>query len=108
MTRTACFLRRRIDCVLRVTEYQPGRLLVMESVAGPMPMHITDAFEPRGGGAATLARIRVRGSIAGSCPLAVRLAAPLVARRVQVSVRRTCATWNAYCAAGGFGRTEDA
>jgi hypothetical protein len=87
VTRTAYFLRRRIDYVLRVADYEPGRLLVMESVAGPMPMHITYAFTPRPH-ETTLARIRVRGDIAGYYPLAVRLAAPLVARRVLVSIRK--------------------
>ncbi|GGU42049.1 hypothetical protein GCM10010244_80320 [Streptomyces coeruleorubidus] len=57
VTRTAYFLGRRIDYVMRVAAYEPPCLLDMISVAGPMPMHVTYAFErdPRG----TLARIRV-------------------------------------------------
>jgi len=87
LTRTAYFLGRRIDYVLRVAEYRPGRLLVLEPVVGPMPMHITYAFDPRPNGT-TLARIRVRGDIAGYYPLALRMAAPLVARRLLVSIRK--------------------
>lgn len=39
VTRTARFLGRRIDYVLRVAAYEPPRLLDMVSVVAPMPMH---------------------------------------------------------------------
>ncbi|WP_416978220.1 SRPBCC family protein [Streptomyces sp. T028] len=77
VTRTAYFLGRRIDYVLRVAAHEPPRLLDMVSVAGPMPMHVTYAFEPHPRG--TLARIRVRGGEGGL----YRLAAPLLARQVR-------------------------
>jgi len=80
ITRTAYFLRRRIDYVLRVAAYEPPRLLDMVSVAGPMPMHVTYTFEPNPRG--TLARIRVRGGEGGF----YRLAAPLLARQVRSSI----------------------
>ncbi|WP_137991435.1 SRPBCC family protein [Streptomyces vilmorinianum] len=57
VTRTAHFLGRRIDYVLRVAAYDPPELLDMISVAGPMPMHVTYTFTPHPRG--TLARIRV-------------------------------------------------
>ncbi|MBD0840607.1 SRPBCC family protein [Streptomyces sp. TRM68416] len=82
VTRTASFLGRRIDYVLRVTAYDPPRLLDMESVAGPLPMHVTYAFAPHPRG--TLARIRVRGGSGGF----YRLAAPLLARQVRSSLRK--------------------
>ncbi|MFC5219948.1 SRPBCC family protein [Streptomyces coerulescens] len=77
VTRTAHFLGRRIDYVLRVAAYDPPGLLDMVSVAGPMPMHVTYSFEPHPDG--TLARIRVRGGEGGF----YRIAAPLLARQVR-------------------------
>ncbi|MEU7527811.1 SRPBCC family protein [Saccharothrix sp. NPDC042600] len=59
VTRTAHFLGRRIDYVLRVEAHEPPLLLDMRSVAGPFPMHVTYRFEPAPGG--TAASIRVRG-----------------------------------------------
>jgi hypothetical protein len=80
VTRTAYFLGRRIDYVLRVAACHFPRLLDMVSVAGPMPMHVTYAFDPHADG--TLARIRVRGGGGGF----YRLAAPLLARQVRSSI----------------------
>ncbi|MFE9771320.1 SRPBCC family protein [Streptomyces sp. NPDC005931] len=82
VTRTAYFLGRRIDYVLRVVAYRPPRLLDMVSVAGPMPMHVTYGFEPHPAG--TRARIRVRGGEGGF----YRLAAPLLARQVRGNLVR--------------------
>ena len=82
VTRTAYFLGKRIDYVLKVAEYDPPRLLDMVSVAGPMPMHVTYSFEPRTGG--TLARIRVRGDATSY----YRIAAPLMARKVRGSIAK--------------------
>ncbi|MFG2369369.1 SRPBCC family protein [Streptomyces mirabilis] len=86
VTRTAYFLRRRIDYVLRVAAYEPPRLLDMVSVAGPMPMHVTYAFAPAPEGTphpqGTLARIRVQGGGGGF----YRMAAPLLARQVRTSL----------------------
>jgi len=82
VTRTAYFLGRRIDYVLRVAAYEPPRLLDMVSVVAPMPMHVTYSFEahPRG----TLAAIRVRGGPDG----VLRLASPLLARQVRSSLTK--------------------
>jgi hypothetical protein len=59
VTRTAYFLGRRIDYVLRVEAHEPPALLDMRSVAGPFPMHVTYRFDPAPEG--TVASIRVRG-----------------------------------------------
>ncbi|MFI2410478.1 SRPBCC family protein [Streptomyces sp. NPDC018947] len=83
VTRTAYFLGRRIDYVLRVAAHDPPRLLDMVSVAGPMPMHVTYTFDPEPGGG-TLARIRVRGDASGL----YGLAAPLMGRRVRSSLAK--------------------
>ncbi|MBX9394488.1 SRPBCC family protein [Streptomyces sp. TRM72054] len=80
VTRTARFLGRRIDYVLRVAAYDPPRLLDMVSVAGPMPMHVTYTFDPHPDG--THARIRVRGD-AGKYYWP---AGPLMARQVRSSI----------------------
>jgi hypothetical protein len=85
VTRTAYFLGKRIDYVLRVAAHEPLRLLDMVSVAGPMPMHVTYTFAPRRNG--TLARIRVRGETGGY----YRLAAPLMARKVRGSIGKDLA-----------------
>jgi hypothetical protein len=82
VTRTAYFLGRRIDYVLRVAAYDPPRLLDMISVAGPMPMHVTYSFEPHPHG--TRALIRVRGGAGGF----YRLAAPLLARQVRANLAK--------------------
>jgi hypothetical protein len=80
VTRTAYFLGKRIDYVLRVAAHEPGRLLDMVSVAGPMPMHVTYTFGPHPKG--TLAHIRVQGDSSRY----YRLAAPLMARKVRSSL----------------------
>ncbi|MGP3924933.1 SRPBCC family protein [Streptomyces sp. 8N616] len=82
VTRTAYFLGKRIDYVLRVADYERSRLLDMVSVAGPMPMHVTYTFTPHPRG--TLARIRVRGGTGGY----YRLAAPIMARKVRSSIAK--------------------
>ncbi|MFE6052930.1 SRPBCC family protein [Kitasatospora sp. NPDC056446] len=80
VTRTARFLGRRFDYVLRVAGYAPPQVLDMVSVAGPMPMHVTYTFEPTQTG--TFARIRVRGGSSGFR----RFAAPLMSRQVRASL----------------------
>ncbi|GAA0671984.1 hypothetical protein GCM10010193_25390 [Kitasatospora atroaurantiaca] len=82
VTRTAYFLGKRIDYVLRVARHDPPTLLDMVSVAGPMPMHVTYSFTPDAGG--TLARIQVQGDAGGY----YRLAAPLMARKVRSSLTK--------------------
>ncbi|MFG2882063.1 hypothetical protein ACGFYV_07020 [Streptomyces sp. NPDC048297] len=82
VTRTAHFLGRRIDYVLRVAAYEPPRLLDMVSVVAPMPMHVTYSFDPHPRG--TLAAIRVRGGPGGL----LRLAAPLMSRQVRSSLAK--------------------
>lgn len=82
VTRTAYFLRKRIDYVLRVVEYRPPEVLDMRSVAGPFPMHVTYRFEEHPDG--TLASIRIRGDAGGY----YRLAGPLMALQVRSSIRK--------------------
>ncbi|MDX3757994.1 hypothetical protein [Streptomyces sp. AK02-04a] len=88
-TRTAFFLTRRIDYVLRVAAYEPLRLLDMASVGGPLPMHVTYVFAPHSRG--TPARIRVHGGPGGL----YRVVAPLLASPARSTSPRTCMTSNA-------------
>lgn len=85
VTRTAYFLGKRLDYVLRVTEYDPPTELDMRSVAGPMRMHITYRFDPHADG--TLASIRVRGDASTY----YRLAGPLIGLMVRRNLRRDLA-----------------
>jgi hypothetical protein len=82
VTRTAYFLGRRIDYVLRVVAHEPPTLLEMKSVTGPFPMHVTYRFDCHPDG--TLASIRIRGDAGGF----YRLAAPVVRFYVRSSIRR--------------------
>jgi hypothetical protein len=80
VTRTAYFMGRRIDYVLKVTAYDPPSVLDMVSVVAPMPMQVTYRFGPHADG--TLASIRVRGGRGGF----YRLAGPLMAFQVRRSI----------------------
>lgn len=82
VTRTAHFLGRRIDYVLRVAAYEPPRLLDMVATAAPMPMHVTYSFEANPHG--TLAAIRVRGGPRGL----LRLTEPVMSRRVRSNLAK--------------------
>ncbi len=79
VTRTAHFLGRRIDYVLRVEAHEPPTLLDMRSVAGPFPMHVTYRFDPAPEG--TAASIRVQGG-------SYRLLEPLMAWFVRNNLRK--------------------
>ncbi|WP_034269981.1 SRPBCC family protein [Haloechinothrix halophila] len=82
ITRTAYFLRKRIDYVLRVDEHEPPHLLDMKSVRGPFPMHVTYRFDDHPDG--TLAQIRVRGNASGF----YRIAGPLLGPMVRANLRK--------------------
>lgn len=82
VTRTAVFLGKRIDYVLRVQEHRPPQVLDMRSVAGPMPMHVTYRFDEHPEG--TLASIRVRGDSGGF----YRIAGPIMSVMVRNNLRK--------------------
>ncbi|MCE6994061.1 SRPBCC family protein [Saccharothrix sp. S26] len=83
VTRTARFLGKRLDYVLRVVAHEPPALLEMKSVAGPFPMHVTYRFDAAHAGT-TMASIRVRGDAGGH----YRPAGPLLARFVRAALRK--------------------
>ena len=78
--RLARFLGRRIDYVLRVKEYIPDRLLIMESVRAPFPMGVTYGIEPDRSGS------RVSLRVTGGYGLLMRLAQPIVSRQIKQSL----------------------
>lgn len=82
VTRTAYFLGRRIDYVLRVVAYHPPTLLELKSVAAPIPMRVTYRFDEHPDG--TLASIEVDGEPTGY----YRMATPLLRSLVRGNLRR--------------------
>jgi hypothetical protein len=78
--RLARFMGRRIDYVLRVKEYIPDRLMVMESVRAPFPMGVTYGIEPDRSGS------RVSLRVTGGYGLLMRLAQPIVTRQIRRSL----------------------
>lgn len=82
VTRTAHFLGKRIDYVLRVVAHDPPKLLEMKSVAGPFPMQVSYRFDPHPDG--TLARIRVRGDAGGY----YRFLGPIMGPMVRANLRK--------------------
>jgi uncharacterized membrane protein len=80
--RVASFLGKRIEYVNEVTRLEPDRVLEMRSVKSPFPMVVTYAFEDAGGGTTTSVRVQ------GDPSAWYRIAGPLLARQVRVSVRR--------------------
>ena len=85
VTRTARFLGKRIDYVLRVVGFHPPFILDMKSVSGPMPMHITYRFDnhPQG----TLASIRVRGDASRYYRVAGPMMSWMVRRNLSKDLR---------------------
>ena len=85
VARVAHFLGKRIEYVNEVEVYEPGALMVMRSIKGPFPMHITYSFDETEG--ATLARIRVEGDARGF----YRMAGPMLSTMVRRSIGRDIA-----------------
>jgi len=78
--RLARFMGRRIDYILRVAEFIPDRLVVMESVRAPFPMGVTYGIEPDRSGS------RVSLRVFGGYGLLMRLARPIVSRQIKRSL----------------------
>ena len=84
--RVASFLGRRIDYVMEVDRFDPGRRIVMRSIVSPFPMRVTYEFEDAPAG--TRARIRVEGSAGGF----YRMAGPLLAAGIRRGITRDLET----------------
>ena len=79
--RVAHFLGKRIDYTLEVTEYEPDKLMVMQSIKSPFPMTVTYQFEDTNDG--SMAQIRIQGGSDGF----YKLAGPLMARQVRQNLK---------------------
>ncbi|WP_202919230.1 SRPBCC family protein [Saccharothrix deserti] len=84
VTRTAHFLGKKIDYVLRVVAHEPPTSLEMRSVAGPFPMNVTYRFDPAFADG-TSASIRIRGDTGRYYN---RLFGPLMTRFVRARIRK--------------------
>jgi uncharacterized membrane protein len=71
------FLGKRLEYTYEVTEFEPGRKLVMRTAEGPFPMETTYTWQPADGG--TRMTLRNRGSPAGFS----KLVAPFMARAMR-------------------------
>ena len=77
----ARFLGRTITSSFKVTEFEPGRRIRIETVGGTMPIDVTRTVDPVSAG-----RSRVTARVRGSAPGPLRLLGPLLDRLVQRSV----------------------
>ncbi len=78
--RVSSFLGKRIEYVMEAAEHRPGERLVLRTVEGPFPMHVTYDFADVG--SATRVRVHIEGNASGF----YRLAAPLLTRAVKRSL----------------------
>src|SRR5687767_7861596 len=93
--RIASFMGKRIEYVMEVVGWEPGRRMDLHAVEAPMPMDVTYAFEPLGGNR-TRATIRVRGDAGGI----YRIAGPLMSRQVKRSISKDLANLKRLMEAG--------
>lgn len=78
----AAFLGKSIDSTFEVVAFEPGRSITITTLASTFPITVTRSVEPRGEDRC-IVRARVQGDPSG----VFRLAAPLMKRMVQRSVR---------------------
>ena len=103
VARVAAFLGKRIDYALRVTQYEPGRIIVMDSIRGPFNMRVTYAFEDAGPNTTRVIN-RVEGESSGF----YGLADSLMAIQVRRSLRRDLKTLKQLMESAGAVRTAPA
>lgn len=86
VARISRFLGRQIVYTLEIEACEPGRRLVMRSVAGPFPMRVTYEFadDPAG----TRVRVINEGDTSGFFSLAAPLLSRMVKLRVDGDLRR--------------------
>jgi uncharacterized protein YndB with AHSA1/START domain len=78
--RSAKMMGRTINYTTEIAGYEPSRLVDMDTVAGPFPMHVTYEFEDEGTG--TLVRVRNGGGKG----FLFKVAGPLIGRMVNSRV----------------------
>jgi len=81
------FLGRRLVYTYEVTEFEPGRRLVMRTADGPFPMETTYSFEDTATGGTKMV-LRNRGAPAGFSKLAAPFMAPALRRANRKDLSR--------------------
>lgn len=94
----AHFLGRRLAYTYEITEYLPGRRLVMRTSQGPFPMETTYTWQDGPGG--TLMTLRNRGEPTGFGAIA----APVMAAAMRRATRKDLAALAAVLRAGRSGQ----
>lgn len=86
VTFTARFLRRTLVYTYEVTEFLPGKRLVMRTAQGPFPMETTYTWEPAPGG--TRMTLRNRGTPSGFSRFVAPLMSSMMRRENQKDLAR--------------------
>ena len=94
----ARFLGRRLAYTYEITEYLPGRRLVMRTSQGPFPMETTYTWQDGPGG--TRMTLRNRGEPTGFGAIA----APVMAAAMRRATRKDLAALAAVLRAGRSGQ----
>ena len=81
-------LGRRLDLILEVTAFDPGRAFAARVASGPVRFRGTWRYEPVDGGSGT----RISGVIEGETGGFFRIAEPLVARAARRHIDADCGT----------------
>lgn len=80
------FLGKRMETIVEVTAYEPGKQFSLKVVSGPVPFHVRQSFHPVEGG--TKIDVVIEGEPGGF----FRLAEPLVVRAVGRELANNLAT----------------
>jgi hypothetical protein len=88
------FLGKRMESVMEVTVYEPGREFSLKVVSGPIPFRVRQTFEPVGAGT------KIDAVIEGEPGGFFRLAEPLVVRAVGRELASNLATLKDILEAG--------
>ena len=87
VTFVAAFMGRRLQYTYQITEYVPGRKLVMTTAEGPFPMETTYVWEDARDGATRMA-LRNRGVPSGFSTLLAPFMAFMMRRENRKDLRR--------------------
>lgn len=82
------FMGRPIEWIMHVDAFEPDRLVAMTARVSPFPMQVDYQLEPRDGGRATRASIRIRGAGKGMYGLPAFILGPMVRRSVGGDLKR--------------------
>ena len=89
------FQGKQTDVEMEVTEYEPGRRFAMRTLSGHVGFDLQYTFEPRNGGT----RVNFSGQVEPSG--AMKLAGPLLGRRVEKQFKSNFETLKQRLESGG-------